>query len=254
MIPLNKLIYDLVEDIAGEEIIPLIDLLWGKEHVSEFKLADKLEITVNKVRNMLYKLHSHNLVTFIRKKDKRKGWYIYYWTFDLKQALDFLIYLKKERVILLGDKLSQRQIEDYFRCPNKCVIYKYDIAMESDFKCPECGSVLEKLDMKKQVFRLKKKIKILGNELEDAGVYLKEEIEKIEKKKARLEKRLKKKVKRKRKKKVKKKKIKKKAKKKFKKKAKKRPKKKVKKKKKKKVKKKKKKKAKKKKKSRRKRR
>ena len=84
---------DLVIEIAGPEVVALVELLYGKENVSEFKLADKLELTVNQARNMLYKLHSHNLVSFIRKKDKRKGWYIYYWTLDLRRMLVFLVSL-----------------------------------------------------------------------------------------------------------------------------------------------------------------
>ena len=34
---------------------------------------------------MIYKLYHADLVEFTRKKDKTKGWYIYYWTFKLKQ-------------------------------------------------------------------------------------------------------------------------------------------------------------------------
>ena len=211
MIPLERLIHDLVVSIASEDITPLIDLMWGKENVSEFKLADKLEITVNQVRNMLYKLHSNNLVEFTRKKDKRKGWYIYYWTFNLRVALTLLVSMKKEKIALLKNKLSQKQVIDYFNCPKKCVVFKYDVAMEYEFKCPECGNILVKLDTKRQIFELKKRIKILQIELEDTKVYLRTEIERLEKKKVRAERRAAKKVKRKRKvkKKVKKKKFKK---------------------------------------------
>ncbi len=225
MISLNKLIYDFVDKLSDKDITPLIDLLWNKENVSEFKLADKLETTVNLVRNMLYKLHSKGLVWFIRKKDKRKGWYIYYWTFDLKKALELLIIIKGERIKLLEVKLNQRQIDEYFSCPNKCVTFKYSTAMEYDFKCPECGNILKRLDVRKQIAQIKKEIKILYREVEDSKIYLREEIDKIEKKKIRAEKRaLKKrtkKVKRKGKKRGRKKKIKKKIKKKGKKKVKK---------------------------------
>jgi len=192
MVPLNKLIYDLVEEIAGKDVIPLIDLLWGKENVSEFKLADKLEITVNLVRNMLYKLNSHNLVDFIRRKDKRKGWYIYYWTFDLKKALELLTVVKKDKIVLLRNSLNRKQVEDYFNCPRKCVIFRYDSAMEHDFRCPECGSILKRLDMKKQVSQIKKQIETLKIELESVKIYLEKEEERLLKKKIRMEKRKKK--------------------------------------------------------------
>ena len=64
---------DLVVNFAGEDVLPLVTLLKGKENVSEFVIADRLNVTVNQVRNMLYRLHKSNLVTFTRKKDKKKA-------------------------------------------------------------------------------------------------------------------------------------------------------------------------------------
>lgn len=195
MIPLNRLICDLIEEITDKSTSSLVDLMWGKENVSEFKLADKSKVTVNQARNMLYKLNSHNLVQFTRRKDKRKGWYIYYWTFDIIKALDFLISLKQEKANLLENKLRLKQVEDYFVCPNKCVTLKYAAAMEREFRCPECGELLNKLDAKKQISSIKKQIKLLREELEVGKEYLRQEIERLEKKKIRMEKRSKNKIK-----------------------------------------------------------
>ncbi|MBW2995229.1 hypothetical protein KY312_02665, partial [Candidatus Woesearchaeota archaeon] len=77
----NKLVEKVVMDTAGEDTLPLVIELKNKKNYSEFKLAENLKVEVNQVRNMLYRLLKYNLVTFIRRKDKRKGWYIYYWTF-----------------------------------------------------------------------------------------------------------------------------------------------------------------------------
>ena len=98
----NKLIEDLVKEVVGDEAVRLVDLIKGKKNVSEFKIADKLKITVNQVRNILYGLNSRSLVTFTRKKDKKKGWYIYYWTFDEKKARDVIIEIKEKRNQLLN--------------------------------------------------------------------------------------------------------------------------------------------------------
>ena len=68
----TETVTELVEEIAGKDVVELVELIKGKEHVSEFKIAEKLDLTVNQVRNMLYRLYSHNLVSFIRKKDKNK--------------------------------------------------------------------------------------------------------------------------------------------------------------------------------------
>ena len=84
--------------ILGEEGLPLTKELSGKQNVSEFELADKLKKDIKIVRKMLYLLYNHNLVSFTRKKDKEKGWYIYYWTL-LPESIRFS-YVKKKNELL----------------------------------------------------------------------------------------------------------------------------------------------------------
>ena len=73
----NKLIDNVVENVAGKDVLPLVKTLKNKKNVSEFKLADDIKEEINTTRNMLYRLLDNNLVSFVRKKDKKKGWYIY---------------------------------------------------------------------------------------------------------------------------------------------------------------------------------
>src|SRR3989338_453753 len=75
-----KKIEEIIVGILGESGIPLIKELMGKDNISEFDLATKTKQDIKVVRRMLYVLHNNNLVGFTRKKDKQKGWYIYYWT------------------------------------------------------------------------------------------------------------------------------------------------------------------------------
>ena len=82
---------EIVKEKCGPSGIKLLDLLIGKEDVSEFDLAEKMDININELRIMIYKLTEDNLITSIRKKDKEKGWYVYYWTFNFRHARDLLI-------------------------------------------------------------------------------------------------------------------------------------------------------------------
>ena len=70
----EKLIHDLVEEMAGENNGRIVDILFGKKDVNEFSIAKKMDLTINQVRNILYKLSADGLVSFIRKKDKRIGY------------------------------------------------------------------------------------------------------------------------------------------------------------------------------------
>jgi transcription initiation factor TFIIE subunit alpha len=68
----DKLLADVIVEVAGKDVLPLVKALKNKKNVSEFKLADAIKQEINLTRNMLYRLYDHNLVSFIRKKDKKK--------------------------------------------------------------------------------------------------------------------------------------------------------------------------------------
>ena len=69
---LKKFLQDVVSSIAGKLAEEMVNLLNSKKHVNEFIVAKKMDITVNQVRNMLYKLSDYGIVSYIRKKDRRK--------------------------------------------------------------------------------------------------------------------------------------------------------------------------------------
>ena len=84
---LKDLLKSLVEELAGDYATPIVDILYNKKDVNEFRIAKKMEMTINQIRNILYKLSAEGLVSFIRKKDDKKGWYIYYWTLETEKCL-----------------------------------------------------------------------------------------------------------------------------------------------------------------------
>jgi transcription initiation factor TFIIE subunit alpha len=161
----NKVIDDLVREMVGDDAVKLVAHLRNKTNVSEFKLAEKLKLTVNHVRNILYRLQEHNLVTSVRKKDKKKGWYIYYWTFNLHQAKVMLSFTRKKKLDDLKSKLTHETLDSFFSCPKDSTRLKVDYAMEHDFKCPECGTLLKQQDNEDYLTKIKKEIDELEEEL-----------------------------------------------------------------------------------------
>lgn len=149
---------DLLKEVAGNDTIPLVRYIRGKINVSEFKIAEKLDTNVNQVRNMLYRLNQYNLVSSIRKKDKKKGWYIYYWTFHNNEAESLIVTLKKRKIEELKNRLEEESKIHYFICPNGHLGMSFEDAMEHNFKCRECGKLLKEEDNKKIIENIKKKI------------------------------------------------------------------------------------------------
>lgn len=156
---------ELVKEVAGEDTVKLVGLLKDEDNISEFKLAEKLRLTVNTVRNQLYRLQAHNLVTSTRKKDKKKGWYIYYWTFNTPQAKSLLKVVKYRKLEHLKERLKTEIQETFYVCPQKCIRFKMENAMDYDFKCPECGNVLQEENNMDFVAKLKTTITELEDEL-----------------------------------------------------------------------------------------
>jgi len=177
----NKFIEDLVREVVGDEAVKLVDLIKGKKNVSEFKIADKLKITVNQVRNILYGLNSRSLVTFTRKKDKKKGWYIYYWTFDEKKARDLIIELNEKRIQQLNKLLEKETSSIYYICPNDDTRMNAENALEHQFKCPECGQVLIQDNNVVKIDKIRQEVVNLEEELKIIRPVIKEKIVKVQK-------------------------------------------------------------------------
>lgn len=155
----------LVSELVGEEVIPLVRELKNKKNVSEFKLAEKLKKEVNVARNMLYRLHEANLVTFTRKKDKVKGWYIYYWTLRTKGIKYISTRLKEKQLSQLRERLDREQQGQFHLCPSKCMRLNFEQAFDFSYKCPECGMIMELEDNSAKIISLKKDIEALENDL-----------------------------------------------------------------------------------------
>jgi len=161
----KKEIDDIICQVAGEDVLPLVKVLKNKKNVSEFKIAESIKKEINLTRNMLYRLYDHNLVSFIRKKDKKKGWYIYYWTFNAKKIKDVIKSLKKNRLINLKERLQRENSSQFYSCKNKCIRLDFEQATDFEFKCPECGELLNLEDNSKKKKELKEEIDKLRKEL-----------------------------------------------------------------------------------------
>lgn len=157
----NSIIETVISDTAGPDVVPLVMKLKNKKNFSEFKLAEALDQEVNLTRNMLYRLLKHNLVSFIRRKDKKKGWYIYYWTFKLKQVKFVIKKLKEERLERLKDRLDREKKENFYTCKHNCMRIPFDNAVEFRYKCPECGELLAIEDNTEKIKEIENKIKEL---------------------------------------------------------------------------------------------
>ncbi len=162
---LYSLIKELIRIIAGKNSEPIVDILFQKKNVNEFKIADKLGITINQARNIIYKLSKFNILDSIRKKDKRRGWYTYFWTLNNIKALHTLFRLKKREIQLMIQILKNRKMKNFYICSADNIEMSEETAMHYAFLCPECGELLQPVPRERKIKEISTRIEQIRRQL-----------------------------------------------------------------------------------------
>ncbi len=178
---LKKLLKKIIIMIVGKQAEELVDLLNSKKHVNEFIIAKKLDITINQTRNILYKISDYGLVSFIRKKDKKKGWYTYFWKIEILKSLEFLRGILIKRIDQINHQVKSRETKRFYICEKCNIEFNEENALLHNFTCNECGNIFTVKDNAKVLKELNKNLDKLKRELEFVDEEIKKEKERIEK-------------------------------------------------------------------------
>jgi transcription initiation factor TFIIE subunit alpha len=155
---------EVVRDVIGEDAVAITDYLYGKERISEFTIAEEVDYEIHTARYILYKMLENNLATFIRRKDRIKGWYICYWTLDLERIARKQRELLDDQISELENRLENEQGSQFYMCSNTCVRLTFPEAAENNYKCPECGEIMNTQDNSRTVEFLQQRIDELNEE------------------------------------------------------------------------------------------
>ena len=176
---LKKFLKEVVVIVVGRPVEEIVDLLDSKKHVNEFIIAKKMDITINQTRNILYKLSDSGLVSSIRKKDKRKGWYTYFWKIEIFKSLEFLRNTLEKRIDQLNHQIRSREIKQFYICERCNIEFNEENALLHDFTCNEWGNIFSIRDNTKVLREFKKNLNKLEKELDFVEEEVKKEKEKI---------------------------------------------------------------------------
>jgi len=178
---LNKILKEVVTLIAGKQAEDIVDLLDAKRHINEFIIAKKLDLTINQTRNILYKISDHGLVSYIRKKDKKKGWYTYFWRIEILKSLEFMKNNLLKTMNQLEHKIKSRETKRFYICERCNLELSEENALLYHFTCNECGDILSLKNNTKFIREMKKNFEKLKKDLTLLEEEIKIEVEKIEK-------------------------------------------------------------------------
>ena len=167
--------------IVGKPGEQLAKLLHSKTHVNEFNIAKKLDLTINQTRNLLYRVSDQGIVSYVRKKDKKKGWYTYFWKIEIIKALEFLRAHYIKRLEQIQNQVNSRETKQFYVCDRCNREFNEQTALAYDFTCDECGDVFALKDNTRLVKELKKHLEKYTEILNELDVEIEKEKEKEEK-------------------------------------------------------------------------
>ena len=175
---LKTFLKEVVVIVVGKQAEDIIDMLDGSKYINEFLIAKKLGITINQTRNILYKISDYGLISSIRKKDKRKGWYTYFWKIEVLKSLEFLANIINKRIEQLKHQIKSRETKEFYICEQCNIEVNAENALLHEFTCNECGEVYTLKDNTKMLKELKKEV----DKLEGKSKLVQEEIDKEQEK------------------------------------------------------------------------
>jgi len=176
---------DSVAIIVGKSAEEIVDLIYNNKHVNEFLLSKKLNLTINQTRNILYKLSDYGIVSSVRKKDKRKGWYTYFWRIEPTKSLEFLKNSILKRIEQISFQIKSKETKDFYTCEKCNVELNEETALINSFTCNECGGIFTLKDNSKPIKEMQRNLEKLKEELSLIEIELSKEKEKTEKVKVR---------------------------------------------------------------------
>ena len=144
--------------IGGDEYLKVARSLLKSADATDEEIASSTGLRINMVRKVLYDLFGKALITGIRVKDEKKGWFVYRWRSRRDEVENFIEGQKKKILERLQQRLDYESSSDFYHCGNEdCPRVTFENALELFFKCPSCGNVvnLKKNDKTKKAFAYK---------------------------------------------------------------------------------------------------
>jgi transcription initiation factor TFIIE subunit alpha len=129
--------------IGGDEYLKVARSLLKSKDATDEEIASSTGLRINMVRRVLYDLFGKALITGIRVKDEKKGWFVYRWRSRRDEVENFIEGQKKKISERLQQRLDYENSSDFYHCGNDdCPRTPFEDALEGFFKCPNCSRVL----------------------------------------------------------------------------------------------------------------
>ena len=117
-------------------------LMESNKELLDTEITKLTRLGEQEVRRVLYELHNLGLVTYRKSRNPDDSRYIYHWKIDEVRINQVLLQRKKAVLKKLRERLEYEESNTFYICPVDGVRLSFEEALENDFKCPRCGSML----------------------------------------------------------------------------------------------------------------
>ena len=130
--------------IGGDEYLKVSRSLLKSEDATDEEIASSTGLRINMVRKVLYDLFGKGLITGVRVKDERKGWFVYRWRSRHDEVENFIDVQKKKVLERLQQRYDYENGSDFYHCGNgDCPRATFEESLDLDFKCSSCGRTMD---------------------------------------------------------------------------------------------------------------
>ena len=148
--PINPVLKALLMDFGDVEAVKIAEVLlnFGKKDITDEEIAEKAGYKLNIVRKLLYILNENKITRFRRVRDKKSGWFVYYWNHNFDNLKELLWERRQQVLNHLEDRHNYEKDHYFFKCDKECIKGRrliFEDAMELNFQCPFCneGKLIE---------------------------------------------------------------------------------------------------------------
>jgi transcription initiation factor TFIIE subunit alpha len=130
--------------LIGDEGIKVMEKI-SEEEITDEEIAEMSGVNLNVVRKTLYILYENRLADYRRERNEETGWLTYLWRMDLEKINQILRLETKKLMENLQRRFDFERNNVFYACES-CGRFKFESAMETNFKCPNCGKDLHNQD------------------------------------------------------------------------------------------------------------
>lgn len=128
--------------LGGDEYVRVARALLNNDNTTDEEIASATGLKINAVRRALYDLFGRYLITGIRVRDLKRGWFVYRWKAQRDQTDIFIHTQKKKAYDRLRHRLEYEKEHEFYFCGTQgCNKLTFVEAMETFFKCPGCSKI-----------------------------------------------------------------------------------------------------------------